>query len=152
MPFIADPTIEITVLAVVATVISLAIQHRFFHRKEMLQSQEDMRHNQKRMMELMKKEDKKSKEEAQKIQQDMMDQTFKMLNPMQMVAQLVVFAPLLWYFHAAYDGMAIALPFPFPWWVDGFVWLNQTNWFGWYFLTVMVFMIVLTPLEKKLFK
>lgn len=152
MPFIPDPTIEIAVIAIVATVINLAVQHRFFHRKELLQSQENMRHNQKRMMELMKKEDKKSKEEAEKIQQEMMDQTFKMLNPMQMVASLVVFAPLLWYFHEAYDLVAIPLPFLFPWWDNGLVWLTHTSWFGWYFLVVMVFMLVLAPLEKKIFK
>lgn len=155
MPLLTPSTLDIAVIGIIVTAINITLQHKFFHRKELLERQDAMKVKQKKLMELAKKEDQASKKEAENLQKEMMDATMKMMDPSimlrQMVASLIVFAPVLWYFHAQYDGAGIPLPFPFPWWDNGLVLLSQTSWLGWYFLVVLVFSLVLTPIERKVF-
>lgn len=156
MPLLEPAIVDIAVIGITVTAINITMQHLFFHRKQLLERQDEMKLKQKKLMELLKKEDEKSKREAKQVQEEMMESTMKMMDPSimlrQMVVSLIVFAPVLWYFHAQYDGIPIQMPFPFPWWDNGFVLLTNTSWLGWYFLIVLVFSLVLMPVERKIFK
>ena len=146
MVFIS-PQIDIALVAVALSIVSQLMQRRFVNKKEMKRKQNEMKEKQERMKELMKSEDPKAKNEADALQAEMMENMSTMMKGSMklMVFSMVLFIPTLWFLSSTYEGIAINLPIPIPWFGgESFIMLyNTTSWLGWYILCSLTFSLSL---------
>ena len=150
-----DPMVDIALISLALSVVIQIMQRVLGSKQAMQKHQASMKERQEKMKELMKKNDKQSQKELEKIQGEMLDSMNDMMkgSMKMMVASLIIFAPVLWFLQGTYDTAIIALPIPLPWFVQGFDILNigswgvqfysQTSWLGWYFVTSLVFSILI---------
>ncbi len=147
--------VEIALITVGLTIVSQVLQNKFAHKDEMKAHQEKLKGHQKKMNELMKKDDQRSKQELETVQAEMMEEMNRMMSKSTkvMMFSLVVFLPAFWVLGLFYEKAVIDLPVPLPWLKNGFDLLNigtwgvevynQTNWFGWYFVSYLVMTIII---------
>lgn len=156
---LGDIRLEIAVLSVGLAIVSRLIQARFGKRKEVNEIQQRVKQKQERLKELMKKEDTKSKNEAQTLQTEMMTELNTMMsyNMRVMFISLLIFGPALALLQAWYQGMIVESPISIPVFhrASGFpfFWLEITthsNWFSWYFWWTLLAGIILGMVFKKL--
>ncbi len=146
---------DITLISAGLTVVSQILQAKFAHRDEMKGHQEKIKAHQKKMNELMKKDDQHSKNQLESVQGEMMEEMNKMMSKSTkvMMFSLVVFLPAFFILGHFYGAETINLPIPLPWLSNGFdlfslgTWgihlYSQTNWYGWYFISYIIFTILI---------
>ncbi len=146
---------DIALISAGLVIVSQILQNRFAHKDEMKGHQDKIKGHQKKMNELMKKGDQKSKNELETLQAEMMEEMNRMMSKSMkvMMFSLVVFLPAFWVLGHFYEKDVINLPVPLPWLSHGFdlftpaTWgmeiYNQTNWFGWYFVSYIVLTIII---------
>lgn len=159
MNVLGNSGLEIAIISVFLALVSRVIQVKFGKKKEMNAIQQRSKEKQKRLKELENKTDAKSKEEAEKIRQQMMQDMSTMMNSStrMMLISLVVFAPALALLAAWYSGKIIPAPIDWlvfhrapelPWfWVE---YTKNFNWFSWYLWTSIITGIVIGFVFKKL--
>lgn len=162
------PMVEIAGISLVLAIVSQIIQNKFMDKEAMKKHQENMKVKQKRMKELMGKEDQKSKNELEALEKELMESMQKMMegSTRTMMFSLVIFLPAYWLLGHFYEKTTINLPIPIPWLAEGFDLFNfstwgikiyeQTNWLGWYFLTYLIISMIagsaFSYLKKMKFK
>ena len=158
------PIIDIAGISLILAVVSKAIQNKYMDKDAMKAQQEKMKEKQKKMKELMKKEDQKSKNELEALEKEMFEAMQEMMSKSSkvMLVSLVVFLPAFAIIGFLYGEAIINLPLAVPWLMQGFDLFNigtwgiefyeQTNWFGWYFLSYLVITLIIngiTSVAKK---
>lgn len=152
-----NPMVDIAGVSLALAIISQFVQGKFMNKDEMKRHQEGMKERNKRMKELMGKDDHKSKNELEALEKEMLESMQKMMNGSMkvMMVSAIVFLPALWFLSATYEKAVIELPIPIPWFISGFNLLdpstwggiielyNETNYFGWYFLTYLVITVAI---------
>ena len=148
VPFVS-PSIDVLLISGLLVVVSKFMQSRFMDKKQMAEDREKMKKQQERMKDLMNKEDKKSKQEIEQINKDMMETMSKSMQSSMkyMMISLPVFLVAFWLlgiFYAPFEPYS--LPVPLPWFGEGLISLafySETSWFGWYFVSYLSFTIVI---------
>ncbi len=160
---IVSPIVDIAVISVGLAAASQFIQDKYVDRDAMKKQQQEMKDRQKRMKELMQKQDPKSKNELESMEKEMLESMQKMMSGSMkvMMWSLVIFLPALAILGFFYGEAIIQLPIPLPWLSVGFdlfnigTWgimiYNETNWFGWYFVAYLA-VAILFNVGKKLMK
>ncbi len=135
--------VDIALIAIALAIVSQMMQRKLVDKKGMKRKQEEMKKKQEMVKELMKRTDEKSKSELQALEQEMMESMSTMMKGSMklMVFSMILFIPTLWFLSASYEGIAVDLPIPIPWFGgDRFIMLyNRTNWIGWYVLCSLCF-------------
>jgi uncharacterized membrane protein (DUF106 family) len=151
--------IEIAIFSVILSVVSRWLQIRFGNKKEVNRIQAEMKKKQAQIQELLKKNDEKSKHEAETIQSGMMADMNKVMSSSMkvMMLSMIVFIPALAVLAAGYNGTIIQAPFPFVVFhrASGlipvsFEWSSQFNWLSWYFWWSLVASLVLGMIFKRM--
>jgi uncharacterized membrane protein (DUF106 family) len=155
------PMFEIFGISLFLAVVSQIIQNKFMDKEAMKKHQDDMKAKQKRMKELIGKDDEKSKNELETLEKELMESMQKVMegSTKTMLFSLVVFLPAFWLLGHFYEKAVIDLPVQIPWFVEGFDLLNistwgikmysQTNWLGWYFLTYLVISMIIGAIVSQ---
>jgi len=142
-----DPMIDIALISFVLSVLVQVLQRVLGSKQAMQKHQTGMKEKQQKMKELMKKNDKQSQKELEKLQGEMLESMNDMMkgSMKMMVVSMVLFIPVLWFLQGTYEGAAITLPVPLPWLGTNSLieFYSQTNWLGWYFVTSLVFSILI---------
>ena len=150
--------LEIAVFSVGLALASRLLQIRFGNKKHTNALQEGIKKKQEQLKELLKKDDQKSKAQAQTIQTEMMEDLNKVMNSSMkvMIISSALFLPALALMGFLYNGQNIAAPFPipvfhrgtdFPFWVELSA---KSNWFSWYFWWALIASFALTFIFKKM--
>lgn len=148
---IINPTADIAIIALLIAVFNIILQLKFGKWKESRRIQKEIKEKNKRLMELLKKGDEKSKKEADELQKQILADTFKpmqnMTKPMLInLAVIVIIWPVI---GATYSqaGYLISIPWDIP--ILGAKW----GWLKWYIVTAFVFSgiinLILGKLEEK---
>ena len=157
---VISPMVDIVGISLALSIVSQIVQKKFMNRDEMKKHQESMKEKNKRMKELIGKDDHKSKNELEALEKEMLESMQKMMNGSMkvMIASSVVFLPAYWLLGHFYGTAVIDLPIPIPWFVQGFnlfdtaTWkgiieiYHQTNWLGWYLLTYLLFSMAMNAI------
>jgi len=155
--------VDITLISLGLVIVSQIIQNKFVNRDAMKAQQAEIKVKQARMKELTGKEDQKSKNEQEALQKEMFESMQKMMagSTKVMIYSMVIFLPAFAILGFFYGEVIIDLPINLPWLSDGFDLFNtgtwgiqfyeQTNWFGWYFVSYLALTILIT-IGKKLAK
>ncbi|GEM_PF-1482273 len=161
-----NPQLEVSLIAIVLTLVSQAVQITFGNKKEMLRHQGEMKKRQDKMKELAKSKHpdaKKQIEEAEKEMLESMNVVMKSSMKL-MVASFVIFVPAFFFLSQIYEGLVFGLPIPIPWvapepgfdFFNPFTWFSlysQTNFIGWYALNALIFsLLIVNPIMKFLEK
>jgi len=133
---VISPTVDIALLALLVSVVSIVVQYKFLDRKKMNEMQKQMKENQKRMMELLKREDDKAKKELKQIEQEMnraLNEVMK--NSMKGMMVAFIYLPILWALPAYADS---TLPVG-----EVNVWLlHLPNYYAYYIISAIVFSLI----------
>jgi len=155
-----NPIIELALVSIAMSFVTQIIQRKFGNRDQMKEHQEKMKTTQKRVKELMTKEDEKSKQERESLEKEMLDSmnTVMKASMKTMVVSMAIVIPVFFLMGAVYEEEIIDLPLPVPWigtqadLLNPFSWFElyeQTNWIGWYILVSLLFsLLILSPLIK----
>ena len=160
---IVNPMIDIIAISAVLSVSSKILQAKFIDKDKMKAQQAGMKEKQKKMQELMKQNDPKSKNELEAMEKEMMETMNKMMSGSMkvMMFSMALFLPAFFIMGFLYEEAVINLPIPIPWLAEGFdlfnigTWgismYNETNWFGWYFVAYLAITIII-GLGQKILK
>ncbi|MFH1544520.1 MAG: EMC3/TMCO1 family protein [archaeon] len=101
-----NPAMDIALIAIMITLISIVLQKKLMPRERQKQLQQEMKEKQARMKELMKQTDEKSKNELNEVQQEMMQATSKMMSESMkyMVVSLAIFGSIFFLVVRQYQG------------------------------------------------
>ena len=146
-----NPMIDIFLISIVLVIFSKVLQRKFIDKDAMKKQQQEMKIKQKRIKELIEQKDDKSMQEANKIQQEMFEAMGKTMQGTMkhMMFSLPVFLGVFALIRMFYGEATIDLPIPIPWLGEtGIELFEQTNWFGWYFLSYLVLNIIIGIAEK----
>jgi len=159
---IVSAIVDIALISLVLAIISQIIQNKFIDREAMKKQQGQIKERQNRMKELMKNDDQKSKNEVEALQKEMMEEMQKMLSGSSkiMISSMVIFLPAFALLGMFYGEAIVQLPIPIPWLANGFdlfnigTWgigiYNETNWFGWYFMSYLTITIIFNIGKKAI--
>ena len=149
-----NPVLEIIGISFVMVCISQFVQRKLVDRKKMKSNQALMKEKQKRIKELMQKDDQKSKAEVERLQKEMlglMNQT--MQGTMKhMLFTFPVFIVVFWVLSIVYSGILIQLPFAVPVVHRNFSFeiTAGISWLWWYIYTSFAFSILFSIVFKAL--
>ena len=145
---IISPTIDITIIAFLLSLLSIAIQVKFLNWKETRRLQKSTQEKNKKVMELMKKGDEHSKREADELQKQIMqDMQLQFKNmPKQLIVNMIVFLPPFMLIGELYlsAGYLMTIPFDIP--LLGARW----GWFKWYAVCSLIFGLIMNTIISKL--
>ena len=153
-----SPVIEIALVSIVTSTLTQLIQFKFGNRAQLVEQQKKMKETQKRVSELVGKEDEKSKREKESLESEMLESMNTMMKSSMksMILSFVVVIPVFAFSSSVYENIVVDLPFPVPWFSTNFNlfnplgWFelyNQTNWIGWYVLVSLIFsLLIFNPL------
>jgi uncharacterized membrane protein (DUF106 family) len=115
MPF-AGAMLEITVVSLGMVVISQILQRKLVDKGAMKANQDKIKEKQRRLKELVGKEDSKSKGEAEKLQREMMELLGQSMQGTlkHMLVSFPIFILIFWLLGQAYGGTVIHLPLSLP--------------------------------------
>lgn len=96
---LVNPTIDIALVAVAISLISLLVQRKVMGKGGMKGSQKAMKDKQEKMKELMKRQDEQAKNELHKLEQDMLADSMGMMKKSMthMVVIMIVVIPAFWF-------------------------------------------------------
>lgn len=138
-----SPAVDIALISAILAVISQVMQRVLVNRKEQKRKQKEINENNKRMKELMKRNDEKSAKELAALQKEMMESMSTMMSGnMRMLAVMsIIYIPVYWFLGETYAATVIPLPVPIPWFSSEslIAFYTSTSWIGWYVLTALVF-------------
>jgi len=139
MVVLADPAMDIALIAALFGLFSFAVNRKLINQKAMKESQKQMGEKRKKMLELMKKNDEKSKKESDKLNQEMMEQTSSIMKGSlkAMGVVLIGFLPVYWVVDSSYNAQQIMLPFNVP-----FIG-SQSSWLLWWIVVGIITSIIL---------
>ncbi|MEW6295427.1 MAG: EMC3/TMCO1 family protein [Candidatus Diapherotrites archaeon] len=145
-----SPTVDIAVLAIIVTGISVFLQGKLTDRKKMKKQQDEMKEKQKRIKELSKNSDKKSKKEMARIQMEILEASTEMMKGSMkyMMVSMVVFLPILYAITFLYSGTKTIIgnvTIPFTSWV-------VPSYLAWYIGVGIISGIILNAIVKAMDK
>lgn len=144
--FLGNIMLEIALVSLVMVAVSQILQKRFIDKKAMKESQQKIKDNQKKIKELMGKEDKQSKEQAERLQQEMMGlMTQSMQGTMKhMVVSFPIFMVIFWLLSISYGSNVINLPTAVPVFHRDFSFeiTSRISWLWWYIYSSLIISIV----------
>jgi len=149
-----DPMTDITIISLFLIVITRFIQGKFIDRDKMESDRKIMGEKRKKMMEISKKKDKQSIKELKKMEEEILQMSSTMMQGTMryMMYSLPLFLVVFGFLGASYGEAIIDLPVALPWFGgEGFLGMQmyeQTNWFGWYFVSYLSISIVLGIAKK----
>lgn len=154
--FLGNPMLEIALVSVVMVGVSQILQRKLMDKKGMKEGQERIKEKQKRIKELLGKEDLKSKEEVERLQKEMMEIMQKTMKGTMkhMLVSFPIFILVYWGLGATYSGMLIDLPTAVPVIHRNFSFeiTSSISWLWWYIYTSfslsIAFNIVLKIVKK----
>lgn len=129
-----SPQVDLVLVAALYAVISQTLQTVLTNRREVRKNQKKMQEIQKKNKELMALGDKANPQDVERIQKEMMDNmqlTMKNM-PKLMIANIIVWFPILELARHAYNGITVPLFFPF-----NLIWAT-TDWFWYYALCSLI--------------
>lgn len=143
-----SPLIDVALISAGLSIVSFALQRKLLNKDELKALQESMKEKQKKLNELLKRQDKQAKEEIDGLQKEMIEASGKMMQKSmkQMFATLIIVLPVFWYLGFAYGETKIVFPFELP-----FIG-SSGNWIIWYIIVSIITSIVLMIIEKALKK
>lgn len=146
---IVNPIVDITILTVATVVISRAIQFRFMPPHEMEAHKQKINKKQEQIKKLMNNNTEEATKKIEKIQKEMIELNARIMKKTfpSIILNLPLFIGVLWFLGAEYGNIVIKLPFYYPW-IDGKAY-NTTNYFGVYFVVVIITGIIISQLIKK---
>lgn len=150
-----SPVVDISLVALVLVVVSRLLQGRMIDKEKQKEAQKRMKEKQGRIKELMKNGDEKSKNEMQRLQQEIFEEMNETMQGSMkyMVTSLPLFLGAWWVMGYFYGGLMFSTPFlvpkfegffllnPFTWIPTGFV--AETGYAKWYIISYFIFAIVL---------
>ena len=148
-----NPTVDLVLVSAIFVVISQTLQLVFMDRKQMRETQKEMKEKNKEYKALAAQGANADKKEMERVQKEMMELTgrsFKKM-PKMMIASAIVFLPLWGLLNGVYAGTEIKLFFPLT------IFWQSTGWVYWYFLCSLLISMTVTRvlgaydnhLEKK---
>jgi len=145
-----SPTVDIAVLAIIVTVISVFLQGKLMDRKKMKRQQEEMKERQKKIKELSKNSDEKSKKEMERMQTEMLEASTEMMKGSMkyMMVSMVVFLPILYAITWLYAGTKTIIgnvTIPFTSW-------TVPSYLAWYIGVGIISGILLNAIVKAMDK
>lgn len=144
--FLGNAMLEIALVSLAMVIVSQFLQRKFIDRKAVKASQDKIKEKQKRLKELLAKGDSKSKAEAEKLQNEML----QMLNDnMQgtmkhMLVSFPIFIAVFWFLGITYAGIAVQLPIAVPVMHRNFSIeiTSSISWLWWYIYSSLIFGII----------
>jgi len=137
--------LEIALVSLGVVALSQLLQWKFLDKKGMKEMQGKIKENQKKLKELMGKEDSKSKQEAERLQKEMLELMGKnMQSTMRhMIITFPIFIAVYWALGQAYGHSLLQLPFELPVVHRNFTFeiTSGVSWLWWYIYTSLVFSI-----------
>ncbi len=161
---IINPMVDIFTVTVFLVVASKYMQNKFMDKDQMKEHKEETKTKSEKVKELLKKKDPKSLKEAEKIQNEIMESSMKVMQGSMryMMYSLPMVMIVFFLLGQAYEKEIITLPIALPWWTAGnfldittwfdFKMFEQTNWFGWYFVSYLSTSIVYGIVQKTITK
>ncbi|MEM4261730.1 MAG: EMC3/TMCO1 family protein [Candidatus Diapherotrites archaeon] len=160
---LVNPMVDIAIISSVLALLSSIIQNKVMNKKQMKADQEKLKEKNKRMRELMTKNDEKSKNELESLQNEVLEIMQKMMQgtlKFTMIS-MVFFLPAFWLLSSLYGEAVIGLPFPVPWfgnfdlfnistWNNLIILYDKTNYLGWYILIYLVFSLIIRFFENRI--
>ncbi len=163
MAFVS-PLIDISLISVALVVASKFLQSKLVDKDRQKAAQQRMKDKQKRIKELMGKQDEKSKREVAKLQKELFEEMGESMQGTMryMMFSLPLFFGAFFLLGMFYGGLTFETPFPVPKF-EGFFLLNPlswipvgwsltTGWLKWYFITYLITLIILSIVLKVLKK
>ncbi|MAG21981.1 MAG: hypothetical protein CL943_01570 [Candidatus Diapherotrites archaeon] len=148
--------LEIALVSLVMSGISQILQRKLMDKKGMKASQEKMKEQQKRIKELVGREDQQSKAEAERLQKEMLELMSKSMQGTMkhMVVSMPIFLGVFWGLGYLYSGALIQLPMAVPVLHRdlSFEITSAISWLWWYIYTSFSIGIVLNMVLKVLGK
>ncbi|MEM4364095.1 MAG: EMC3/TMCO1 family protein [Candidatus Diapherotrites archaeon] len=160
---LVNPMVDIAIISSVLALLSSIIQNKVMNKKQMKADQEKLKEKNKRMRELMTKNDEKSKNELESLQNEVLEIMQKMMQgtlKFTMIS-MVFFLPAFWLLSSLYGEAVINLPVPVPWfgnfdlfnistWNNLIILYDKTNYLGWYILIYLVFSLIIRFFENRI--
>lgn len=154
--FLGNAMLEIALVSTAMVAISQILQRKLMDKKGMKEGQAKIKEKQKRMKELLGKEDHKSKEESERLQGEMLEIMNKTMQGTMkhMLVSFPIFILVYWALGAAYSGTLIDLPVAVPVIHRNFSFeiTSGISWLWWYIYTSfsisIAFSIVLKIIKK----
>ncbi|MEM4256968.1 MAG: EMC3/TMCO1 family protein, partial [Candidatus Diapherotrites archaeon] len=109
---LVNPMVDIAIISSVLALLSSIIQNKVMNKKQMKADQEKLKEKNKRMRELMTKNDEKSKNELESLQNEVLEIMQKMMQgtlKFTMIS-MVFFLPAFWLLSSLYGEAVIGLP------------------------------------------
>ena len=150
-----DPAIDIALASVVVVAASRLLQSRLIDKEKQKAAQQRMKEKQARIKLLIKNNDEKSRNEMQKLQQEMLEEMNETMQGSMryMMLSLPLFFGVYMAFGFFYGGMTLQAPFPVPRFANFFIfnpftwvpagWGPETGWLKWYFITYLIISVAL---------
>ncbi len=150
------PTIDIALVATILAIVLQVFQRVFVNQKKLKLHQEEMKKKQKRISELTAKNNQQSKQEQDRLQEEVMQHFNEIMPEMfkQLIFSFIVVLPVWQFLQGNYIDTIISLPIPIPFfsafdffnpisWIS-FKLFESTNWIGWYILVSIIVGIILS--------
>lgn len=105
---LVNPTIDIALIAVAISLVSLLVQRKVMGKGGMKASQKGIKEKQEKMKELMKRQDEQAKNELQGLEKEMLEDSMKMMKKSMkhMVVVMVLVLPAFWFLAENYKKAA----------------------------------------------
>ncbi len=154
--FLGNAMLEIALVSIAMVAISQILQRKLMDKKGMKEGQGKIKEKQKRMKELLGKEDQKSKEETERLQGEMLEIMNKTMKGTMkhMLVSFPIFILVFWALSATYSGTLVELPVAVPVIHRNFSFeiTSSISWLWWYIYTSfsisIAFNIVLKIIKK----
>ena len=155
--FLGNVMLEIALVSLVMVGVSQVMQRKFIDKKMMKENQDKMKEHQGKIKELAGKEDGKSKAEAERRQQEMLELMNKTMSGTMkhMLFSFPVFIGVFWGLSYLFSGVLIEMPFAVPIIHRNFSFEITTtiSWLWWYiyssFAISMALNVLLKVLERR---
>ncbi len=152
---VISPLVDISLVALAVVAVSRLLQARMIDKGKQKAAQARMKEKQAKIKQLMRNNDDKSRQEMQRLQQEMFEE---MSETMQgslryMMFSLPIFFGAYFVLGMFYGGISFETPFlvpkfegfflfnPFTWMPTD--WVMHTGWLKWYFITYLIVSIAL---------
>ncbi len=155
-----DIVIEISLIALAVVVISKILQSKMIDKKKQKAAQAQMKEKQKKIKELMKNGDEKSKNEVDRLQKEMLeDMNATMQGTMKyMLFSMPLFFGAFFILGSLYGGILFNAPIMLPkfqgfFFLNPFTWIPvgwgyETGWLKWYFIIYLIASIIIAVTLK----
>jgi len=136
--------IDVSLFAIVVGIISQILQRKLMDKKGQKAKQQAMKEKQAKLKELMKNNDEKSRQEAEKLNSELMTDMKEMFKGMQkfMIASLVVIMPI---FYLGVSNYAKEIFIVFGWEVPQFIF---PPYIVWYMISSIAFSLIFSTIMK----